>query len=333
MQLMTEEMRRRGFFATSATYSQEWFGHVNDIHLNLANESRIGKHLSTMSFFVWAAKNYDIFHFFWGSSLLSYRFGRHIDLPLLKMLGKKIFVHFRGIELVDIKYFDYLRARTAGEDIEEPPMSRPAQLKSAEVWRRYADRMLVSEPDLFRIVPEATLVQQAIDLRYWSDRGAPGPSSSSEGVVRICHAPSMRRKKGTEFVIDAVEGLKAEGLQVELVLIEDVPFHEVKNLYLSCDIGIDQVLYGWYGKVSIELMALGRPVVCYVDPELREFRPDMPIISGDPRNLKSTLRKLVRSPDQRAQSGRSGIEFVRRHHDVRSIVGQCLQIYDDVANS
>jgi len=49
------------------------------------------------------------------------------------------------------------------------------------------------------------------------------------------------------------------GYPVELVLIEKVPFHKVKTLNEFCDIGIDQLLYGWYGIVSIELRALGKP--------------------------------------------------------------------------
>jgi hypothetical protein len=70
MQLMVEEMCRRGYFAAAATYSQEWFGHVNDIHLNLnLSKSRVRKYLSTLLFSVWGGKYYDIFHFFPGRIL------------------------------------------------------------------------------------------------------------------------------------------------------------------------------------------------------------------------------------------------------------------------
>ena len=96
MQLMTEELRRRGYFATAATYSQAPFGHVNDIHLNLDRlRHKLQKHWANLLFAFWAASNYDIFHFFWGASLYGIRGFPHLDLPVLRALGKKIFVHFR----------------------------------------------------------------------------------------------------------------------------------------------------------------------------------------------------------------------------------------------
>lgn len=329
MQLMVEELRRRGYYATAATYSQEWFGHVNDIHLNIDKmRSKIRRHLTLQSFAVWAAINYDIFHFFWGESLYSFGPFRHVDLPWLRRMGKKVFVHFRGLDIVDVGYFDYLRAKTAGDEVEEPPVSRPEQVKSAASWKRYAHKMLVSEPDLFRVVPDAVMVQQATDLEYWKPE-CPHPQSHEDGIIRIVHAPSLRRKKGTEFVEQSVAELKAAGYPVELVLIEKTPFHEVKGIYERCDIGVDQVLYGWYGKVSIELMALGKPVVCYIAPEWHPYRPDMPIVNGHPQNLTEELRRLVEDASLRCELGRKGQAYVRQHHGVKTIVDQCLQLYGE----
>ena len=327
MQLMVEELRRRGHFATAASYTQEWFGHVNDVNLNLNMlKNNYQKHARTIPFTIWAAQNYDIFHFFWGESLFGFGPFMHIDLPILKNMGKKIFVHFRGLDVIDLKYFDYLRSKTAGDDIDEPPISRPEQLKSLAKWRKYADRMLISEPDLFRVVPEAELVQQAVGLDYWQSSGKP-PRSTRDGIIRIAHAPSMRRKKGTEFVVKSVAELKEMGYPVELVLIEKVPYNEVKDLYEMCDIGVDQVLYGWDGKTSIELMALGKPVVCYINPEWLHFRPELPVQYGYPIQLTRTLARLVADADLRNKLGSQGIAYVKKNHDVRVVIDQCLKLY------
>jgi glycosyltransferase involved in cell wall biosynthesis len=329
MQLMTEELRRRGYFATAATYTQEWFGHVNDIHLNLdSKKGKLKKQFLALLFSLWAAANYDVFHFFWGSSLYGLNGLPHLDLPFLHRLGKKIFVHFRGIEIIDIAYFDYLRSRTAGDVVSEPPMSRPEQVRSLNKWRRYAHKMLVSEPDLFRVVPDAVMVQQAIDLDYWICAKR-SPSSRDGSIIRIAHAPSMRRKKGTEFVLKSFGELKNMGWPVELILIEKVPFSEVKRLYEICDIGVDQVLYGWYGKVSIELMAMAKPVICYIDPDLLAYRRDMPIVSANPRDLTEKLKMLVENAQLRKEIGAQGLEYAKKYHDVRVIVDQCLRIYEE----
>lgn len=329
MQLMVEELRRRGHYATAATYTQEWVSHVNDVHINLQHvKGKFRKQLRVLLFTLWAANNYDIFHFFWGKSF--YRLGRfpHVDLPLLRRMGKKVFVHYRGIDIVDLAYFDYLRARTAGDEVKEPPMSRPDQQRSLKMWKRYAHRELVSEPDLLRLAPQAEMVQQACDLNYWKPERE-HPKSHDDGIIRIVHAPTLRRKKGTEFVQQSVAELKSMGYPVELMLVEKVTFDQVKHVYEMCDIGVDQVLYGWYGKVSIELMALGLPAVCYIDDELFPYRRDMPIVNANPRNLTAKLKELVENEQLRQELGVKGQSYVRKHHDLKVIVDQCLRIYEE----
>jgi glycosyltransferase involved in cell wall biosynthesis len=327
MQLLAEELRRRGIRATAASYDQEWFGYVDDIQLNIAKvPGRVRTQASVILFTLWAAQAFDVFHFFWGSSLLGFGRHPHLDLPLLRAMGKRIFVHFRGLDLVDLEYFDYLRAIGRGESVPEPPMSRPEQLESLRRWRKHAHGLLVSEPDLLWVAPEAELVQQAIDLTTWSTQRV-APQSVEDGIIRVVHAPSMRRKKGTEFVEASVAELQDEGLPVELILLEGMPATEVQAHYQRADIGIDQVIYGWYGKVSVELMATGRPVICYINDELRPYRADMPIVSARPTDLTDQLRTLVRDADLRNRLGDEGIEYVERHHDVRSIVDQCLALY------
>ena len=326
MQLMAQELRRRGYNATSASYTQDWLGHVNDISIDLNNISGMRRQLRKFLFTIWAADQYDIFHFFWGSSLFGLRWFPHLDLGLLELLGKKIFVHFRGLDIVDLAYFDYLRSKTAGDPVTEPPISRPDQIRSLRLWRRYANRLLVSEPDLLLIVPEAEMVQQAIDLEHWKPSSAPVPKQPGD-PIRILHAPTLRRKKGTEFVEKSVSDLRQQGCKVELVLVEKIPASQVKPLYESCDLAIDQVLYGWHGKFSAELMALGKPVVCYLDDELVKCRPDLPIVNANPSNLTEKLRELVENAQLRQDLAQRGQVYASKYHDVRSIVDECLRIY------
>jgi len=327
MQLMAQELRRRGYYATSASYSQNWMGYVNDISIDLRTVGRIRKWYRKFLFTVWAAEQYDIFHFFWGSSLFGLGRFQHLDLSFLRRLGKKIFVHFRGLDIVDLAYFDYLRAKTAGDSVAEPPVSRPDQIRSLRLWRRYAHRLLVSEPDLLLIVPEAVMIQQAIDLDYWKPGQQLSVLKYPGGPVRILHAPTLRRKKGTEFVMQSINELKQQNYKVELVLVENIPASQVKDLYETCDLAIDQVLYGWHGKFSAELMALGKPVICYLDDELVQYRPGLPIVNADPRDLTEKIRELVENPELRHDLGIRGQAYVRKYHDVRGIIDDCLRIY------
>ena len=327
MKLMASKFRDRGYFATSMCYHQNWHKYISDIQINLQSDlSWFKKQKAKLLFTMWAANNFDIFHFFWGQSLFGTRFHPHLDLLLLKKLKKKIFVHFRGIDIVDVKYFDYLRDKTDNPDAIEPPFSRADQIQSVNIWRKYANKMLVSEPDLFRVVPDAIMVQQTIDMQYWKTDRLP---KSDDGKIRILHAPTMRRKKGTEIIESVVDDLISEGMDIELVLVENVPSDQVKDIYDTCDIAIDQMLYGWHGKFSVELMCMKKPVLCYIDPNYGKYRLDLPIINVNYSNLKSTIIDLVNDKNKRNNLGELGYEYVKKYHDINAIIDQCINIYQE----
>lgn len=323
MQLLAETIRNRWFQATAVSYNDDFRGYQNDIKLSAQG---IKGTINRFTFFIWALFYYDVFHFFWGVSLWSWWKFHLLDLPILRLLGKKVIVHFRGLDIVDIKYFDYLRERSRGSDAVKPPMSRPDQQRRVKKWMRYANWILVSEPDLFAVIPgKAILSPQVIDMKYWTTSR---PARSLEdGIIRIVHAPSSRRKKGTDFIETAIATLREKGYQIELVLAEKLPHHKIKEMYESSDIGIDQVLYGWHGKVSVELMALGKPVICNIDPELRKHRPDLPIVHGAPDNLVAVLEDLILDVDKRKTIGSLSKEYVAKYHDVEIVVDELLSLY------
>lgn len=319
MQLLAEALRKRGFNATAAALNNDWRQFSNDINMVKPN---IWKRLF---FTIWAILNYDVFHFFWGKSLFSFWRFQNIDLPILKILNKKVIVHFRGLDIVDIKYFDYRRELYYNPKIKAPALSRKGQLKALQKWRRYADTLLVSEPDLFAAIPEATLSPQAIDCMYWSS--SKPPLSKKDGIIRIVHAPTSRRKKGTEFIESAIRNLKDKGYAIELLLAEKMPAHAIKEIYEKADIGVDQLLYGWHGKVSVEIMSMGKPVLCYIDEDLRKYRPDLPIINATPQTIEAELERLINNIEEREAISKSSIEYAKKYHDVEKIIDNLLEIY------
>ncbi len=319
MQLLAETIRNRGIEATAVAFNDDFRGFSNDIQIKGNNA------LDRLLFFFWAAKHFDVFHFFWGISLLEIWRLHQLDLPLLRLLGKKIFPHFRGLDVVDIHYFDYLRDKTEGKAVSPPLMSRKDQQKRLSKWIRYADRLLISEPDLHQIVPNALLSPQVIDLKYWQTNQL--PLSEQDGIVRVVHAPTSRRKKGTEYLERAITNLQAKGLKVELLLAEKLQAQNIRAFYEQADIGVDQLLYGWHGKVSCELMAMRKPVVCYIDPAYGKYRPDLPIVSANPQTIEQVLEQLALSKRFRMEIGEKGLEYVQQYHDVERVVDDLLELY------
>lgn len=323
MQLLAETLRKRWIPATAVAYNADFRGYQNDVML--AGKG-LRANLSRLFFFFWALVHYDVFHFFWGHSMLNFWKFHLLDVPLLRLFGKKVIVHFRGLDVVDIRYFDYKRALARGEASHPPAMSRPEQLRKLKVWERWASHILVSEPDLHFVSKRSVLSPQVIDLNYWKSEAI--PLSQKDGIIRLVHAPSSRRKKGTDFIEQAIKELQEEGLNIELLMAEKLPHDRILELYAQADIGIDQVLYGWHGKVSVELMALGKPVICNIDPELRKYRPDLPIVHAAPTNLKQVIKELSYNKELRERLGRESVKYVQIYHDVEKVVDDLLAFYN-----
>ena len=325
-QLLAKGFRQRGHVATSASFHLPPLGgSINDIILCFEKRSKFRRALKQGLFAVWAAQNYDIFHFFFGNSLLPWQ----LDLPLLKWMGKKIFIHFRGSDIRSNSFFQFQMERFLGKHVTPPPLQTPQQHRSLKRWQHHADDIFVSTPDLLRIVPEAKLVQQAVDLSRWDYYLEPLESNPQE--IRVAHAPTARDKKGTEFVIKAIDDLRTHGYPVKLVLIENVPHNEVKQLYQTCQIGVGGVLEGWYGNACIELMALGKPVIAYIDPEFAKYRDDLPIVSVTPEDLADKLKPLIQEKLLRRRLGQQGRAYVEKWHDVNHIVDQLSELYQSAS--
>ncbi len=142
----------------------------------------------------------------------------------------------------------------------------------------------------------------------------------------MVHAPSNRDKKGTRFVIEA-----CERLPVDLEIVEGVPHHEARERYANADIVVDQLNAGWHGVFAIEAMALGKPVVAYLDPAAVErsaeaFGVRVPIVPSTKETLAEALRTARRERSScGAEIGAEGRYYVEQVHDIDRIAGRLLR--------
>jgi glycosyltransferase involved in cell wall biosynthesis len=235
----------------------------------------------------------DVFHFYFGLTLVP----KSLQFPLLRAVRKRSVMHFLG------------------SDIRGKP---PAEL----AWAKKADARIVGSYDAIRWVPDAEVVPPGIDLREYVS--AP-PADRDRPVV--LHAPSSRRRKGTEHVIAA-----CAGLPVDLQIVEGLHHDDARRLYEDADIVVDQLNAGWYGLFAIEAMALGKPVVTFLHDEAvarteDAFGTTVPIVSATAETLASRLRPLVFDPDHRRRIGAASREYVERVHDADAAADRLLDIY------
>src|SRR5205814_9526216 len=144
----------------------------------------------------------------------------------------------------------------------------------------------------------AHVIPPGIDLRGYE----PQPPSDAQRPV-VLHAPSSRRRKGTEHVIAA-----CEQLPVELEIVEGLHHDEARRRYERADIVVDQLNAGWYGLLASEAMALGKPVVTFLHEEAVErteeaFQTKVPIVNATADTLAAAPRPLLEDAAERRRVG------------------------------
>jgi glycosyltransferase involved in cell wall biosynthesis len=322
--------RMLGLHSENLVYTKQWYGYKADHCLNLVQDSNPVFSPRWWTWMLCAALRYDVFHFNFGASFLTYYPERwvYVDLPLWRAMGISTFVTFQGCEgrLSDfaMKNFE-VQACSDCPGLNNFCAVGYDQFKREILANvgRYFDRVFALNPDLMHHLPGAVFLPYAnCDLDTWQP--PQGFDFYHSGPVRILHAPTNRKVKGTEAIVAAVQELNNEGVNVELVLVENIPYSQVKDLYESVDLLVDQILVGWYGGLAVELMALGKPVVAYLrENDLgflpRAMREEIPVVNANPARLKDTLKRLIQDPALRQSLGERSRAYAERWHHPQKV--------------
>jgi glycosyltransferase involved in cell wall biosynthesis len=115
--------------------------------------------------------------------------------------------------------------------------------------------------------------------------------------------------------------------------VEGLANAEAKKLYQQADLLIDQLLIGWYGGLAVELMALGKPVICYLREDDLKFIPnamreELPIINAEPGTIYTVLKEWLTTRRQELPEwGRRSRCYVEQWHDPLQIAAYLKQEY------
>lgn len=245
------------------------------------------------------------------------------DLPLLKWFGKSVFVTFQGDDLRRGEFCASHFGQAYMDDLAPGYFSRESDAHKS--WRlskfiKHANGIFAVNPDLMFLLPESArfLPYGHIDLNEWPYQ--PRPASGEDGPL-VIHAPTHRGVKGTRYVLDAVQRLRAEGVSFRFKLVEGLTRAEARQLYDQADLLIDQLWLGWYGGLAVELMALGRPVICNIRADGLSYLPvgmadDLPFIQAEPDSITDVLREWVTvRREELPRIGQVSRRYVDRWHD------------------
>lgn len=302
--------RELGFRSDVIDFAPAYMSYRADRVFDIADRSAAVRAAVRVRFIADAIRKYDVFHFNAGSPGIALRTRRGVftELPLLKRLGKTVIVTWQGCDV---------RPRAACQWCERPECVAYDEWRApdAKAMLKYADRSVFLNPDLWQYLPGATFLPYAsVDVASIE----PQPLPDRETVV-VAHAPTNPRVKGTPHIVAAVEQLRAAGLDIELDLITGVTNKQAMQRIAQADVLVDQLNIGWYGGVAVEGMALGRPVVCFINESENPYGSALPIVRAEAMTVRDVLADLVVDRGRRASVAAAGRRFVLREHDPRAI--------------
>jgi glycosyltransferase involved in cell wall biosynthesis len=288
-----QALRRRGVEAELVVFNR-YLLHPEADHSLERSGGLVRRQLTQWRELVRLLPRTDVFHFYFGLTLVP----QSVQFPILKALRKKSVMHFLGSDI---------RGKSR------------AELRFGEK----AGAQVVGSYDAIRWVPGAEMIPPGIDVR----RIQPSYPPTDRARPVILHAPSSRRRKGTEHVLAACEGLDAD-----LVLVEGLHHDEAFERYREADIVVDQLNAGWYGLFAIECMALGKPVVTFLHDEAverteRELGIRVPIVSATSDDLRARLEPLVASAAERRRIGEESRAYAEQVHDLERVADRLLALY------
>jgi len=284
-------------------------------NLRLEQKNPLAALLGKLSFLRTAIRDYDLFHFYFGKSLLPL----NLDLPILKLFGKKILMDYLGSDIriisLEQKRNPYYHLRSPKHALDRHEWIKKLRMRWQSLWfdRCLAARFLYAHA--LTSIPKRKIVNH-LWVNTSMDLSGYHPTFVTKNIPVIVHAPTNFKTKGTPYVEKAIEELKKEGYQFEYRMFHKVPNTQViEFIEKEADIVIDQLISGGFGTLAMEAMCFGKPVCGFVLEEVREMIPDLPIVQCTIDTIKEKLAWLIENPDERVKSGKAGWAFAQAHYD------------------
>lgn len=290
--------------------------------------------------FLRAIFNYQCLYIYYNGGPLGGNFFLwRLEPYLYKLAGVRIVVMAYGADVQDLTRSSNLNFKHAMSfDYPEHRKIRKKIDRCISLWSAHGSYIL-SGCEWVDYVPgwdQLMLAHFSIDIAKFDRylKNIPAETNPKNSTFRIFHAPNHRTIKGTNFFIQAVNELKEEGLNIELVMREKVSNQEVLEVMSTCDVVADQLIVGWYAMFAIEAMSMKKPVLCYLREDLINLyrtagliqKDEIPIQNCDQFNLKDKIRFLMQNRESLHEIGEKSRAFVEKFHSLESVGKSFLKI-------
>lgn len=271
---------------------------------------------------------YNTFIFSAGNSLLRW----NIDLPILKLLNRKVIAVFHGSDTRP----PFCDGGSFTKHLTWRELKKNTYKKSKIInYFQSQGSFIIANPlSSFHYLKKPFINFLAIGLPLDLDKNKENvcEKNVSHSSVCILHAPSNPRWKGTEIIRKAVNNLKLKGFSICYVEILNKKNFEVIEALKKCDFVVDQVFSdfplaglateaAWYGKPSI--------VGGYGLKYLKSILPDdmwPPSKSCHPSQIEQAIEEIINEKDERNQLGAAAKKFVRTKWKASEVASKYMKI-------
>lgn len=318
--------------------TNNWLNYPYDFCMDFDKRSSPSMVFKMVETFFKVRKSYDIFHFNFGRSLIDIRkYGiNYLDLPFYR--GKKIMT-FNGCDARQ-KYLTMQRVNFSAchESVCYGGMCNSGTFdtlrrKRIEIVSKTMDHIFALNPDLMYFLPQDKTTFLPYSIANW-DKITNNDYIISKRI-KIVHAPTDRAAKGSQYILRALSNLQKKYPNLEVSIIEKLPYEEALKKYQEAHIIIDQVLIGWYGAFGVEVMKMGKPLAVFIrDEDLKFIPPAMAktlkeaIININPFNIEAILASYIENSNLLHEKSKAALDYVHQWHNPLYVAGLTKRIYE-----
>ncbi|MEM4335731.1 MAG: glycosyltransferase family 4 protein [Candidatus Anstonellales archaeon] len=272
------------------------------------------------------ATQYDCFQTYAGSSVF------------LQFLFKPFIVYATGSDLHELAYRNSVDGFLMRKSLE----------KCEKIF--FSNVHLYHDIENFSLVDKAVFIPQIISVDFHKQKNPKNFFEEYEKPIIFCPSRLDFEIKGQDRLIRAFMLYKSRGGKGTLIFVDwgvdkdkakeickkikDVVFvgvmerEELLNAYLSADIIADQFVLGAMGLTSLEAMALGKPVIAYINEKLHQklYRSVPPVL--DAKNEDEIYNILIKLCEiDILEIGEKSQKWLNKYHNKRNIVKKIITVY------
>ncbi len=302
-----------------------------------------GQIFLTYTFFCYAIHRFDIFIMPFQNRLLDRTILLSwLEFQFLRFLSKKIILNPYGGDIQYSKVWSSKSDKASQElflarknDAFYSKILDNKILKNTQYCLKYSHEEILSIdwPDY---LPEG--LGKYLHMRCFSFQNYKKTNMAHSKVdgrkITIIHATNHSHFKGTHHLKSAVSALNKAGENINLKIIKNKSHDEVLKEILKSDLVFDQILLGAYGRLAIEAMALGKPVMCYLREDFMKIYPQWsqcPIINVNIDTLKDKILEFISfSVKKREELGNKSKEYIEKFHSAEYVGEKLNSIIQEV---